>query len=151
MAKKSLLNKNTSEKKQTAVKQTAVKQTAVKQTAVKKVASSNKTKARKFYLEYFVKAITPKEEDFSGATIIEWFDTGRDVDAIACPYDYKKTKSGFEVIWQGIYDNIDDTQIVEEAIDQIKYWANDFDATFKPDSHILLKDSKDQIIQKFIF
>ncbi|MEY4308034.1 MAG: hypothetical protein RL422_237 [Bacteroidota bacterium] len=146
MAKKSLFNESISTEKQTAVKQTAVKQTAVKQKN-----TSNKTTASKFYIEYFVKAITPSEEDFSGATIMEWFDSGREVDAIACPYDYSICKNGFEVIWQGKYENNDTLEIVEEAVDQIKYWANDFDAKFKTDSHIVLKDSKDKIIQKFNF
>ena len=145
MAKKSLFNESLSKEKQTAVKQTAVKQTAVKQTA-----TSNKTKAGKFYLEYFVKATTPNEEDYSGANIIEWFDSGREVDAIACPYDYSVCKNGYEVIWQGSYENIDTIEIVEEAVDQIKYWANEFEATFKSNSYLLLKDSKDKIVNRYI-
>jgi hypothetical protein len=141
--------------KQTAVKQTAVKQTAVKQTAVKKTTEkqtlpSKKTNEGKFYVEYFVKAFTPKEEDYSGATIMEWFDTGREIDSIACPYDYSVSNNGFEVVWEGSYENIDSVEIVEEAVDQIKYWSNEFDASFKPNSHILLKDSKDNIVKKFI-
>ena len=155
MAKKSLFNESFSTEKQTAVKQTAVKQTAVKQTAVKQTAvkqtaSSNKTKAGKYYLEYFAKAITKNEEDYSGATIMEWFDSGSEVDSIACPYDYSEGKSGFEVIWQGSYENIDNVEIVEEAVDQIKFWANEFEATFESNSFLVLKDSEDNIINKYV-
>lgn len=54
--------------------------------------SGSKNNNGKFRLEYSITAIAQKEEDYSGATIMEWFDSGREVDAIAYPYDYKKEK-----------------------------------------------------------
>ena len=148
--------------KQTAVKQTAVKQTAVKQTAVKQSAvkantttkinsTGSKSNTGKFILEYSITAIAQKEEDYSGATIMEWFDSGRKVDAIACPYDYNKKKNLFEVIWQGEYNDFLKKDIIDEAIDQIKYWSTQYDAYFIPNSYIFLKDSTGKIVKKFNF
>jgi hypothetical protein len=36
-------------------------------------------------------------------------------------------------------------------VDQIKYWANEYEATFESNSYLTLKDSEDKIVKKFIF
>ena len=128
----------------------AVKKTA-KNIIKKEEPKSSKKINGKYILNYNITAYAQKEEDFSGATIFEWFDSGRAIDAIASPYDYKKKKKIFEVVWQGAYSDALKKDIIEDAISQIKYWANNYDAYFKADSSIILKDNKGNIVETYSF
>jgi hypothetical protein len=143
---------NTSSNGKKVEKQTAVKQTAVKaNSSTTSKLSGSKNKKEAYILEYNIIAIAQKEEDYSGATIMEWFDSGKEVDAIASPYDYKKIKNVFEVVWQGEYNDLITKEVIEEAIEQIKNWTTDYDAYFKSDSYLLLKDSSGIVVEKFNF
>ena len=65
----------------------AVKKTA-KNIIKKEEPKSSKKINGKYILNYNITAYAQKEEDFSGATIFEWFDSGREIDAIASPYAF---------------------------------------------------------------
>jgi hypothetical protein len=129
---------------------TAVKKTAKKILNKEEIKSSKKVNG-KFILNYNITAYAQKEKDNSDASIFEWFDSGREIDAIACPFDYKKMKKIFEVVWQGAYSDPLKIDVIEDAISQIKYWANIYEASFQAESSIILKDNKGKIIKTYSF
>jgi len=128
-----------------------VKKAAKKSLIKNEERKSSKKINSKYILNYNITAYAQKEEDYSGTTIFEWFDSGREIDAIASPYDYKKKKKIFEVVWQGAYSDALKKDVIEDAISQIKLWGNVYDANFKAESSIILKDNKGNIVEIYSF
>jgi len=157
--------------KKSAVTKVAVKKAAVKKVALKKAAKkkevitkdvkktakkspsvlTKKKKSDDTTIVFDVNATALKSVDYSGATIIEWFDSGREEDNLACPDNYSKVKNGFWVYWDRAIDNNISADLLEDAIRQIRYWANEYDASFNEGSSITIEDSDGNKIKKYSF
>jgi hypothetical protein len=115
--------------------------------------SVNKTKtvSDEYNLVFSIHARAIKQEDYSGATFSEWFDSGTDDYSLAKPDDYFKKGKFYEVIWsnkQSIKPNI---SLVERIFKNITMWAGDFEAFFLPDSKITVLDNKNNTVKVFEF
>jgi len=157
--------------KKSAVKKVAVKKAAVKKVALKKAANkkevntkvvketakksrsvlTKKKKSDDTTIVFDVNAIALKSLDYSGATIIEWFDSGLEEDNLACPDNYSKVKNGFWVYWDRAIDNNISSDLLDDAIRQIRYWANEYDASFNAGSSITIEDSDGNKLKKYSF
>lgn len=123
-----------------------------KKTVIKKNAAKlSKKSIDSYYLTYNIIAHAQKDEDFSGASIIEWFDSGREIDAIACPFNFKKKKNIYEVVWKNEYKYQLSKGVIEDVIRQIKFWANDYDAYFLTESKVILKNKNRKNIEIYHF
>ena len=147
-------------KKKSAVKKSTVKKIAAKKSAVKKNKEEN-TKSKKLNLNqtdkykivFNITAISPSEEDYSGTTITEWFDTGREVDNYASPdgYTFSPIKNSYKVKWTTIINEKLPDSLLNEIKDQIMYWANIFDATIESGSKISYIDSDGKEFKTYSF
>jgi hypothetical protein len=157
-SKKAPIKKNAKKAvpKKSVLKKAATKK-IIKKAAIRKNVQSEfhfdkkKDKSNDSTIVFNINAIAYKCEDFSGATITEWFDSGREEDKIACPDDYTKVKNGYLVIWNRSIINDISFDLINDVLSQIQYWANEYDATFKSDSYIYIKDSNGNVLKKYSF
>ncbi len=137
-------------------KKAEVKKVA-KKTALKKKVKGNSDSIRKIgksnstIVVFNIRATAYKSEDYSGATITEWFDTGNEADQIACPDDYKKQKNGYLVLWERRLEDGINFDLLNDALGQMRFWANEYDASFNTGSYISIESGDGVVLKKYSF